>query len=274
MADDTNIDDILKSIDTLLKESEGNDAEDKKGQRRRDAAINDDVSSEATEVEEPVHDEQDEEDKQGDTASQAEDYGDDPAPDESDDIERDEIEAVEDQEVEGASVTVDDVAADSVAEQHADELQQEADAADMDDHPTNLPVEADTEEKDVPPVAQSGARRIVLSEDMQVEDTPDLPLAFADDDPTVEDQAEDVDGAASAELIETEQGNNAEEDVVDSNTPDIEMLIEKISAEVIERLNRELPTLVSPLLAELVAEAVQKHVGGKAESGSTGNGDE
>ncbi|OIO69139.1 MAG: hypothetical protein COW19_01495 [Zetaproteobacteria bacterium CG12_big_fil_rev_8_21_14_0_65_55_1124] len=228
MADDTNIDDILKSIDALLKEGEAEDDRGQKDKRRRDTATNDDEIDANIEAATP--------DITGDEAG-------------------DELQASQD-------------------EQHEDELQQAADAADMDDHPTNLPVEADTEEVDVPPEAQPSARRIVLSEDMQVESTPDLPLAFSVDDESVEEQADDVHADASVELTEAETvfvhaeplpaedvGDSEFETVADVPSVDAERLIEQITAEVNARLQEELPVMLNALLAEVV----RKHVAQSAE---------
>ncbi len=232
MADDTNIDDILKSIDALLKEGEAQDDAEQKDKRRRDTATNDDEIAA---------------DMEGDEAG-------------------DELQASQDEQ--------------HLAAQHKDELQQAADAADMDDHPTNLPVEADTEEKDVPPEVHSGARRILLSEDMQVEHTPDLPLAFVHDDEPGEEQTGDAD--ASVELTEAETvfvqaepapvedaGDAEFETVADTPFVDTQGLIEQITTDINARLQTELPAI----LAEWFAEAVNKHVSGQAESSSHQDGD-
>jgi hypothetical protein len=252
MADEPNIDDILKSIDALLKEGVGGDDSEQKNKRRRDTAINDDEIA-AAEVE----------------ATQSGIGGDEVG------------DALQDSQDEQ-----------DLAKQHEDELQQAADAADMDDHPTNLPVEddteeADTEEMDAPPEAHPARRRILLSEDMLVEHTPDLPLASVPDAEPDEGQAEESqpdqeqpdegqtgDDNTGVELTEAEsvfvQGEpSALEDIVEPEFESVaeppfvdrEWLIEQITTDIHARLQAELPDILS----EWVAEAVNKHVSGKAE---------
>ena len=247
MADEPNIDDILKSIDALLKEGVAGDDSERKDKRRRDTATNDDEIA-AAEVE----------------ADQAEIGGDEVS---------DGLQASQDEQ--------------DLAEQHEDELQQAADAADMDDHPTNLPVEADTEEKAAPSEIHPGAKRIILSEDMQVDHTPDLPLAFVpdaepDEGPAEEKQPDEEqldeeqagDDDTGVELTEAEsvfaQGEpSVVEDIVEPEFESVaeppcvdrEWLIEQITTDIHARLQAELPAILS----EWITEAVNKHLSGQAD---------
>jgi len=267
MADDTNIDDILKSIDALLREGEAEDVRGQKDKRPRHEAINDDEVGADTEG--------------SPDEMSAEEAGEDlPA---SQDEQRLDDQQLEEQQLDEQQLDDQHLVEHQFDEQHRDELQQEADAADMDDHPVNLPAEEDAGEKDVPPEAQPAARRIVLSEDMLVADTPDLPLAFAEDDEQADDdeQAEGYDQAGDADETEITAGEDVgEEDVVGENVAeeddagqqtqarhappgdalDTGRLIAQISAEISTRLQEALPGLV--------AEAVRRHLA--AQAGASG----
>jgi len=238
MADDTNIDDILKSIDALLKEGEAEDGRDQKDKRRRHEAINDeDVGADTVATPDEMSVEEAVDELQAPRAGQCLDEQ---RPDDQHGVEH------------------------QFGEQHLDEMQQEADAADMDDHPVNLPAEEDAGEKDVQPGAQPAARRIVLSEEMLVEDTPDLPLAFAD-----EDEVDAATDEAEATMMDndagTESAHGSTDAVADMAGMDIDGLVEKISAEISDRLQGALPGLV--------AEAVRRHLAGQAGASGIETGD-
>jgi len=245
MADDTNIDEILKSIDALLKEGEAEDDSEQKDKQRRDVATNDDEI----------------------------------VPDLEGDKVGDESQVSQDEQ--------------HLSEQHADELQQAADAADMDDHPTNLSIEADieeadTEEMEVPPIAHAIGRRIVLSESMVVEDTPDRPFDVTgiqtaieenqsengalgevfSDEPNPDLVAADYFAENSAEWPESEDSSSPEvpenevkdDPSVDTSELDINELVEQITADISARLQQQLPGMV----AGMVAEAMQKNLAAHA----------
>jgi len=255
MADDTNIDDILKSIDALLKEGEDEDA--RSGKQK---AINDeDIAADVEDVPAGI--------------SRNEDvlpHRDEERPDEE-----------------------------SQGEEHQDDIQQQADATDMDDHPTNLPTEADVEDRIESPEPQADARRIVLSEDMLVEGTPDLPLTFAEGDGQADEQADedeqtegdeqtweadevefaagedfaaaDIEEEGVAEECAVEEDVAEEEDagppqaqalhVPPGDAVDTERLIEQIAAEISTRLQESLPGLV--------ADAVRRHIAAQADASGT-----
>lgn len=209
MSDDTNIDDILRSIDALLKESEAGDAYDAKPGRSRYAATNDD---------EPVALKQD---------------------------------------VPGGS---------SVADEYGPGITDEPEVADPGERPS---VRREPVRKDKPALAESNmeagsvpmevsrpervVKRIVLSEAMLVEHTPDL-LAFAEQNAAHEkvpdepvDRASPVSGAVrqddSPERVPT---------VAVEQSLDTELLIKQVSHEISARLQDMLPALV--------AELVRKHI--------------
>jgi len=252
MADNTNIDEILKSIDALLKEGnpENGSDQDVGDQSSKQRATNDD------EVSDPE------------------------MPDASASIgnEKDEADAP-------AAETIEHEPA-----EHQETDEAETDEAETDDQPSE-----DTQPEDVPevdttagqaPEQGQGLKRIVLSEAMLVEDTPDLPLAFA----TAENPTEDVqtdnslseesspehgdqdesdeswEPAPSALLSDTEiqtQAGRAEvedEAVADASALDMGRLIEQITAEISARLQQQLPGMV----AGMVAEAMEKNLAAHA----------
>jgi len=253
MADDTNIDDILRSIDALLKESEGEEERDHRSARKRHEATND---------EEPVD--------PADVDGKAE-----PA---LEDIE----EIVEN--AEGMEADASDDALVEAVESEAEEVLSEP-----------KPVA----EHEAVAGPEKVVKRIVLSEDMLVEDTPDL-LAFAEqsepdkqddaaeqsdaepsqdeylvetqdipDEERVEDEGPDdawqddeplaVQAVPDEELFDDDQSDDEQrEDVApESEVPaaptlDADLLIVQISDEIHARIQDMLPALVE--------EVVRKHI--------------
>jgi len=263
MADDTNIDEILKSIDALLKEG-GLEKDSIAGAGEQgantplDIATNDDEvpGSEIPEASVPMENESDQTDE--------------PA-----------MEAT-DQAVEAHS-GADEAETD---EQQPDEDRQ-AEAAQVEDVQAELASEVDT-----PPgqtfEQKHETKRIVLSESMVVEDSPqnfavagnetaieedqpedsmdgeafshdsqDLAHGAADDfsEDEVEDSGEspESEGAAITEAPEREEGDAIP---VDASEPDMHDLVEQITSEISVRLQQQLPGMV----AGMVAEAMQKNL--------------
>lgn len=203
MSDDADIDEILKSIDALLKEGEPEQAE-----KKNDALIDDepDIGESVPGVEaKPVG------------------------------------KVIEDAH---SDVSIDEVIESStgmVMEETGSHkgLVAEADdeIADTIDEP-KLVVEPDR-------VGQHGVR-IVLNEEMQVEDTPELPLSFSEKD------------AEAEQIPEVQADDLVQDEVVSSETDlDVEGLIGRISNEINAQLQERLPDM----LKEMVTVAVHRHLG-------------
>jgi len=257
MADDTNIDEILKSIDALLKEGgpeKGLDegAGDQSSKTRGDIATNDDEVSDSEIPDATV------------SIGSAEDDADGPA-----------VEAI-----------------DQGADEHP-----EAEEAETDEQQLDEDVQAeDTSEIDALSGQTLGqeheVKRIVLSESMVIEDTPDLPLEVAGTETAIEDDQPEnrmlgevysdepaPDHVAGNDLPENEDESSAEssgskdisspevqenedkdEPSVDTSELDMGDLVEQITSEISARLQQQLPGMV----AGMVAEAMQKNLAARA----------
>ena len=257
MADDTNIDDILKSIDALLKESEADEAGGDSEKRRSHEAINDD--------------EQDAEPGAPEFGDVGESGDEEPLPEGHDEHLPDEghISALQqagdaaemDDHPTNRLVAVDALAGGQVPEEqatddeHISALQQAGDAAEMDDHPTNRLSVVETPDPGAASGSQPAAKRIVLSEDMLVEQTPDL-LAFVEQSVIEEASAAEAEPAAEEEPADEKGFESAvreASEALDEAAPiDMELLIEQISRDITARLQDKLP--------RLVAKAVRKHL--------------
>lgn len=252
MADDTNIDDILKSIDALLKESEADQARGGSGKSRSHEAINDD--------EQETH-------AQASAAGDIGEAGDEePLPEGRDEQVPDESHLSVLQQ-DGDAADMDDHPTNRTAEAdtlpdeqapdepHLSVLQQDGDAADMDDHPTNRLSVVDTLESGTAVVPRPEVKRIVLSEDMLVEQTPDL-LAFVEQSVIEEVPAAEEDSAVEEESADEEGFETAEQgdsEASDAAPPiDMELLVEQISSDITAGLQDKLPGLV--------AKAVRRHL--------------
>ncbi len=256
MADNTNIDEILKSIDALLKEGgaeNGSDQDVGDQSSKRQATNDDEVSDlEMPDASVSIQNEEDEADVLG--------------------VETIEDESAEHQETNEAET----------GDQTSENIQHED--ASVVDTTAGQALEQGREVK-----------RIVLSEAMLVRDTPDLLLAFADaEDTTEEVQAGSVltdesspehvdedesdaswEPAPSALLpdveIQAQAGQEEVEDeaVADAPALDTGRLIEQITAEISGRLQQQLPGMV----AGMVAEAMEKNLVAHAAPGDKSTDD-
>jgi len=235
MAEDTNIDDILRSIDALLKESEPDEG------HKRAGATNDDEPTEAS-----------------DDAREAP---------ETDDQS---VEAGY-----SAAADADDEPADESAPEHeaqeADEHQDEAVQA-LEDEAGMAQNEHDLLEAPEEQHAVNKGRRIMLSEAMLVEDSLDLPLSFSSDSDAQVDEAQGFspaldDGGDDDESLSWQSGSVDEDggDSASMDAPGLDDLIESISADIQARLSRELPLLLAPLIAQ----SVKQHLEGLGKSQGT-----
>lgn len=267
MADDTNIDEILKSIDALLKDSEDDTARNGDDKRHRQATNDEEISPDIEAEAAALSD--------GDL----------------------EVRSVEEHQVEQ------ELTEQRELEQHQAELQQAGDAADMDDRPTNFTLAegadggAGQDNEKVQDDAKTSVSRILLSEAMVVEDTPALPLMMAGSETASdEDQAAnrmpgdiDSDGADPDHVTtdENEDDANKPEEFqgpVGSFSPvlseheekgkpsseaselDMSALIEQITAEISARLQQQLPGMVAGMVAEAMEKNLTAHVSADDES--------
>jgi len=264
MADDTNIDEILKSIDALLKEGgPENDSDevavDQNSKTRGDIATNDDDASDSEIADAPISIE-DEEDQTDSPAVEALDQ----APEEHPQAEQ----ADADEQQPEVDAQVEDAQAEDA----------EAEAVEEFDALSEQPFEQEPEVK-----------RIMLSESMVVEDTPGPSLESADVEAAIEgDQpehrpssevfsdemnsehviADDLSEGQADEFQESEQfsspevadGEQTDDPAVDASELDINELVEQITADISARLQQQLPGMV----AGLVAEAMQKNLAAQA----------
>jgi len=218
MADDSNIDEILKSIDALLKEGEAQDH----SHRGRDKPRSDAANSE-----ESVH-------KDNENAVEMAD---------SNEIASEPpVEQPADDEQTGAGTTEDAEPVDRLQEARAESG--EADSL------SEAPGEDAGGEK---------PRRIVLSEAMLVEVTPDL-LDFAEQHTGEAEQevpdASPGDEPETSEEVQVMHGDDQAEPQGASKI-DAEQLVEQISNEITARLQDKLP--------RLVAKAIRKHLAAQLE---------
>jgi len=199
MTDRSNIDEILKSIDALLKEGH-------EEQRRNDDVI-DDAASANADADAPLTE------TSNATANQVEISI---LPDAVDDESEGETDRTE------TEAQTDTLAAESPGEEQQQNEQ-------------NEPA--------VPQDASISGKRILLSADMQVQDTPELPLAAVETEPL-------------------EASQTATEDV---SPPAIdEAQVAQITADVCAALQRQLPEMIAPLVAaalrrHLLSDAADEH---------------
>ena len=268
MADDTNIDEILKSIDALLKDG-GLESHSDKGAAAQSSKTH------------------------GDIATNDDEVLDSEIPDASVPVENEEDEA--------------DASAEEPIDQEAEEHPQ-AEEAEMDEQPevdreTEDALVAGSSEIDAlsEDAFEQGheVKRIVLSESMVVEDTPGLPLEsagiqtaieedlsgnrahgeiFSDesnpDHITVDDfsegeaesyaeSPESEDLGSPTEVPENEQNDNPS---VDTSELDVNKLVEQITSEISVRLQQQLPGMVAGMVAEAMQKNLAAHVANDNES--------
>jgi len=259
MADDTNIDEILKSIDALLKEG-GPENESDEGAAAQSSITRSDIATNDDDVSLP---------QTPDAPIAIEDAEDEAGP--------------PDLEV------MDQVSAEQSEAEEAETYERPESDAQTEDGQAE-----DASESDI----QSGqtlehgheVKRIVLSESMVVEDTPDLPLEVAGVDTAIAgDQLEDrapgeLSDQPGAEYIAPDDLNEGEADEVGEcedtgsaelaeneekgqlavDTPELDMnqLVEQITAEISTRLQQQLPGMV----AGMVAEALQKNLSARTDT--------
>jgi len=232
MADDTNIDDILRSIDALLKESEPDEGHKRAGGFAAGATNDDDL----TEASDEACEERETDDQPVEEASSN-------SPD-AGDVSGDE--SAQQDEAHESGGNQDEVVLPLADEAGIDEGEQDS---------VEIPEDQ--------PVAKG--RRIMLSEAMQVDDSLDLPLKFsahsdaqADDGQgpaTVFVDSEDEDESLSVQSgpVDEEGGAPAAMDATGLND-----LIESISADIQARLSRELPLLLAPLIEQSVKQHLER----------------
>ena len=258
MADEKNIDEILKSIDALLKEGglenpSNKGAAGESSNTRADIATNDDevpdfeISDAFTSIE-----------------------------DEADETDEPAVEAYSDEEAEpDEQQSEEDV---QTGDTQAEEVQVEDVQTEVDSETDALSGQAIEQEHAV--------KRIVLSESMVVEDAPDLAFVgteasieenqpengmlgevYSDepnsDDIALDDLSEDeVQNSAeypeSEDVALTELPESEEDDAPLGDAPELDMdaLVEQITSEISARLQQQLPGMV----AGMVAEALQKNL--------------
>ncbi|MDX8391949.1 MAG: hypothetical protein R8K53_05200 [Mariprofundaceae bacterium] len=199
MPDSSNIDDILKSIDALLKEGE---AEQRANDDANDDANGDSIADISAAAKAAVDFESAAADRDGKAVLSI-------LPD---DESGDENSAASDlADVDQTVLAAENAVADSTVN-----------AVQTNDVQTNIPD------------ASHQVKRIVLSADMQVEDTPELPLSAA--------PVESTEQAAFADSDAAEAATNAQ--------------IARITAEICSTLQQQLPEIIAPL----VAQALRRHL--------------
>ncbi len=217
MTDGSNIDDILKSIDALLKEGheeqrQGNDdvTDDVIGGDAVDAVCDGEETAQTNDatdqVEISILPDAASDDASAESAGEAEDTGDAGEPKAETD------ESAENNAAGGVQVPTDE-----------QQLQHES------QHEPTTQQHVDVPEK-----------RILLSAEMQVQDTPELPLAAVEED-------------AEPEPLEVSQ--TATEDVAPAVMDEAQ--VAQITADVCAELQRQLPEMIAPL----VAAALRRHLG-------------